>query len=165
MGLQGVEIVVALVAGLRGSLFVGLGFGGPGDPGGALEFTGRLIAQDANWETLLAVVAMLAALWLARRGRPTLAHYLRFLGANALWIGLTDPGRSLSYLGWSGLEPVDFWWVVIFGAVALYWLVRARLTEDRARRLLLLVVITLLMRQTGFIEDPFSLVLGSQGSG
>lgn len=165
LGLQGVEIAVILIGGLIGLLFVGLGFGGPGDPGGAMEIAGQLIAQDANWQTLLAAVAIVAALLLARRGRTTLALYLGILGANDLWIGLTNPGRPLGYFGWSGLEPVDFWWVVIFAAVAVYWLARARLTEDRARRLLLLVVITLLMRQTGFIEDPFSPVLGFTGVG
>jgi hypothetical protein len=165
LGFQGIEIVVLLVGGLLGLLFVRAGLGGPGDPGGVLEWVDRLTNQDANWQTLIAAVAMVAALVLARRGRPTLALYLGIVGANALWISLTNPGRPLSFFAWSGLEPVDFWWVVIFSAVAGYWLVRGRLTEDRARLLLLLVVITLLMRQTGFIEDPFSPVLGFTGVG
>jgi hypothetical protein len=165
LGLQGVEIVVVLIGGLIGLLVVALGLGVPGDPGGALELFSRLIKQDANWQTLIAAVAVVAAVFLARRGRPTLALYLGIVGANALWISLTDTGRPLSFFGWSGLEPVDFWWVVIFAAVALYWLARGRLSEDRTRRLLLLVVITLLMRQTGFIEDPFSPVLGFTGVG
>ena len=165
LGLQGVEIAVILVGGLFGLVLVGLGFSGPGDPGGILEIASKLLAQDANWQTLLAAVAVAASFILLRRGRPTLALYLGILGANDLWIGLTNPGRPLGYFGWSGLEPVDFWWVVIFAAVAVYWFARARLTEDRARKLLLLVVITLLMRQTGFIEDPFSPVLGFTGVG
>ena len=165
LGLQGVEIAVLLIGGLVGLLFVRLGLGGPGDPGGILGVAGRLIGQDANWQTFLAAVAMVAALLLARRGRPTLALYVGILGANAFWIGLTNPGRPLGYVGWSGLEPVDFWWVVIVAAVAVYWLARSELTEDRSRRLLLLVLITLLMRQTGFIEDPFSPVLGFTGVG
>ena len=94
-----------------------------------------------------------------------LALYLGILGANDLWIQLTNLGRPLSFFAWSGLEPVDFWWVVFFGAVAVFWVVRGRLSEDRTRRLLLLVLITALMRQTGFIEDPFSLVLGFTGIG
>ena len=53
----------------------------------------------------------------------------------------------------------------VLRAVAVFWVVRGRLTEDRARRLLLLVLITALMRQTGFIEDPFSPVLGFTGIG
>jgi hypothetical protein len=165
LGLQGIEIVVLLVGGLLGLLFVRVGLGGPGDPGGMLQWVDRLINQDANWQTFIAAVAMVAALILARRGRPTIALYLGIVGANALWISLTNPGRPLSFFAWSGLEPVDFWWVTIFAAVAGYWLVRGRLTEDRGRRLLLLVVITLLMRQTGFIEDPFSPVLGFTGVG
>jgi hypothetical protein len=165
LGFQGIEIVVLLVGGLLGLLFVRAGLGGPGDPGGVLEWVDRLTNQNANWQTLIAAVAMVAALLLARRGRLTLAVYLGIVGANALWISLTNPGRPLSFFAWSGLEPVDFWWVTIFAAVAGYWLVRGRLTEDRARVLLLLVVITLLMRQTGFIEDPFSPVLGFTGVG
>jgi hypothetical protein len=165
LGLQGVEIVITLLAGLLGLLLLGLGFGGPENLGGTLEVISRLITQDTNWGTLLAAVAMVAALLFARRGRLTLALYLGILGANALWMQLTNPGMPLGYLGWNGLGPVDFWWVVIFGAVAIFWVVRGGLTEDRTRRLLLLVVITLLMRQTGFIEDPFSPVLGFTGVG
>jgi hypothetical protein len=165
MGLQAVEIVLTLLAGLLSLLFLGLGFGEMERLSGALEFTSRLIAQDANWQTLLAVLAILASFWFVRRGRRVLALYLGILGTNALWIQLTNPGRPLSFFGWSGLEPVDFWWVVIFSAVAFFWLVRSRLTEEAARRLLLLVLITLLMRQTGFIEDPFSPFLGFTGVG
>ncbi|HET7271880.1 MAG TPA: hypothetical protein VFI90_12420 [Rubrobacter sp.] len=165
LGLQAVEIVFTLLAGLLSLLFLGLGFGEMERLSGALEFSSGLIAQDANWQTLLAVVTILATFWFARRGRRTLALYLGILGTDALWIQLTNPGRPLSFLGWSGLEPVDFWWVVTFSAVAFFWLVRGRLTEERARRLLLLVLITLLMRQTGFIEDPFSPFLGFTGVG
>jgi hypothetical protein len=165
LGLQGIELVVLLVGGLLGLLFVRLGLGGPGDPGGILGLVEGLINQDANWQTFIASVAIVAAVILARRSRPTLALYLGIVGANALWISLTNPGRPLGFFAWSGLEPVDFWWVVIFAAVAAYWTVHRTLTEDRARRLLLLVLITLLMRQTGFIEDPFSPVLGFTGVG
>jgi hypothetical protein len=165
LGLQGIEIVVVLIGGLLGLLFVRAGLGGPGDPGGILALADGLIKQDANWQTLVAGLAIVAAFILARRGRPTLALYLGIVGANALWISLTNPGRPLSFFAWSGLEPVDFWWVVTFAAVAGYWAARGTLTEIRTRRLVLLVLITLLMRQTGFIEDPFSPVLGFTGVG
>ena len=165
LGLQGIEIFVVLVGGLLALLFVRLGLGGPGDPGGILGLVDGLINQDANWQTLIASVAIVAAVILARRGRPTLALYLGIVGANALWISLTNPGRPLDFFAWSGLEPVDFWWVVTFAAVAGYWAARGTLTEIRTRRLVLLVLITLLMRQTGFIEDPFSPVLGFTGVG
>ena len=165
LGLQGIEIVVVLIGGLIGLLLVRGGLVGPGDPGGLLALAEGLIRQDDNWQTLVAGVAIVAAVFLARRGRPTLALYLGIVGANALWISLTNPGRPLSLFAWSGLEPVDFWWVVIFASVAVYWAARRTLTEIRARGLVLLVLITLLMRQTGFIEDPFSPVLGFTGVG
>ena len=165
LGLQAVEIVATLVVGLLGLVVLGLGFGQMEGLDRMMDLISRLIAQDSNWQTLLAALAIAAALWYARKGRRTLALYLGIVGANALWIQLTNPGGPLSYFGWNGLEPVDFWWVVTFCAVALYWLARGRLSEARARLLLLLVVITLLMRQTGFIEDPFSPVLGFTGVG
>ena len=165
MGLQAVDVVLTLLAGFLGLLVLALGLGEMEHLSETLEFGSRLIAQDANWQTLLAAAVILAAFWFTRRGRRVLALYLGILGTNALWIQLTNPGRPLSYFGWSGLEPVDLWWVVIFSAVTVFWLARGRLTEDRARRLLLLVLITLLMRQTGFIEDPFSPILGFTGVG
>ncbi|MEW6635904.1 MAG: hypothetical protein AB1425_03725 [Actinomycetota bacterium] len=165
MGLYAANIVLVLLAGLLGLLFLALGFGQVEGVTGALEFSGRLLAQDANWQTLLALVALLAAIRLAWRRRQALALYLGILGANGLWIQLTDPGRPLSLFGWSGLEPVDFWWVLFFSGVTVYWLARRRLTEARVRRLLALVAITFLMRQTGFIEDPFSPFLGFTGVG
>jgi hypothetical protein len=160
LGLQGVEIVAVLGVGLVGLLLLALGLSEVGDMGASLEVVGRLIEQDANWQLLLGAVAVVAALVFARRGRRVLALYLGIVGTNAFWIQITNPGGPLSFFAWSGLEPVDFWWVIFFCAVAAFWAVRGRLTEDRARRLLLLVLITALMRQTGFIEDPFSPVLG-----
>jgi hypothetical protein len=165
MGLQYLNLVLVLLAGFLGLVLLALGFGKSETLSGALEFSSRLIAQEGNWQTLLAVVAILATLWFVRRGRRTLALYLGILGTNLLWIQMTNPGRPLSFFGWSGLEPVDFWWVVIFGAVTVFWLARGRLTEERARQLLLLVLITFLMRQTDFIEDPFSPFLGFTGVG
>ena len=97
MSLQAVEIVAALGVGLFGLLLLALGLGKVQDLGDSLELVGRLIDQDANWQTLLSVVAMVAALYFARRGRRVLALYLGILGANDLWMQLTDPGRPLSF--------------------------------------------------------------------
>ena len=165
LGLQAVEIVATLVVGLLGLVVLGLGLGQMEGLDAMMDSISRLIAQDANWQSFLSALAIVASIWFARKGRRTLALYLGIVGANALWIQLTNPGMPLSFFGWSGLEPVDFWWVVIFGSVALYWLACGTLSEARARWLLLLVIITLLMRQTGFIEDPFSPVLGFTGVG
>src|SRR3712207_8653729 len=66
-----------------------------------------------------------------RPPRSTLFPYTTLFRS---WIQMTNPGRPLSFFGWSGLEPVDFWWVVIFGAVTVFWLARGRLTEERADR-------------------------------
>ena len=64
-----------------------------------MELFSRLVKQDANWQTLIAAVAVLAPVFLARRDRPTLALYLGIVGANALWLALTNPGRPLCFSG------------------------------------------------------------------
>jgi hypothetical protein len=165
VGLQLFNVFLVLLAGSAGLFFLLLGFGELDALNAALEFSSQLVAQDANWQTLLAALALLAAAWFARRGRRVLALYLGIVGSNGLWIQLTNPGRPLDALGWSGLEPVDFWWVVLFSGFTLYWLSRGRLTEERVLRLVPLVLVTFLMRQTDFIEDPFSPFLGFTGVG
>jgi cadmium resistance protein CadD (predicted permease) len=84
MGLQAVEIVVALVVGLFGLLLLALGLRKAQDLDDSLEIVSRLSDQDANWQTLLAVVVIVAALYFARRGMWVLALYLGILGANDL---------------------------------------------------------------------------------
>ena len=168
LGLQILNSVLFMLGGSLSSVLYELGFRFQERGAltkGALEFTDRLSAQYGTWEMLLAVVAILASFWLARQGRRTVALYLGILGTNMLWMELTEAGRPLSFFGWNGFGPVDFWWVVAFGAVTFVWLVQGRLTEGRARRLLLLVMITFLMSQTEFIEDPFSPFLGFTGLG
>jgi hypothetical protein len=53
--------------------------------------------------------------------------------------------------------------VLFFALVALWWLARGTLTNERAARLLFLVLITALLRQTDFIENPFSPFFGFAG--
>ncbi|HYN90176.1 MAG TPA: hypothetical protein VER55_16695 [Ardenticatenaceae bacterium] len=117
------------------------------------------------WELLVYVLAVAGALWLARRGRHASALYLGIFGVMHLWYQLTNPGRPLSALTWRGPEPVDLWWVLIFALAGLYWLARGQLTTARAARLLFLVLITALLRQTSFIENPFSPFFGFAGIG
>ncbi|MCZ7570422.1 MAG: hypothetical protein M5U01_17795 [Ardenticatenaceae bacterium] len=117
------------------------------------------------WHFLLEVLAMVAAIWLARRGRPALALYLGLFGAVTLWLEIARPGRPLARLTWHGSGPEDFWWVILFTLVAAVWLLRGRLTTERAGRLLFLLLITALLRQTDFIENPFSPFLAFAGIG
>lgn len=117
------------------------------------------------WHLLLEGLAVVAAIWLARRGRRALALYLGLFGAITLWLEGTQPGRPLARLTWRGSTPEDFWWVLLFTLVAVVWFLRGRLTTERAGRLLFLVLITALLRQTDFIENPFSPFLAFAGVG
>ncbi|HYN88493.1 MAG TPA: hypothetical protein VER55_08175, partial [Ardenticatenaceae bacterium] len=122
-----------------------------------------LVQQEILWFRLVAAGALLAALWLARRGRSFAALYLGVVGVRFAWNELTTAGQLLGFLEWQGVEPVDFWWVVLFAGVALFWLLRRELTSSRAARLVLVVLMSGLLRQTSFIENPFSPFLGSLG--
>jgi hypothetical protein len=82
-----------------------------------------------------------------------------------LWFELSNPGRPLAFLTWRGPEPEDFWWTILLALVVLFWLLRRRLTAERAGRLLFLVLVTALLRQTDFIENPFSPFFGFAGIG
>lgn len=118
------------------------------------------------WHLLVNLAALGGAVWLARRGRRSLALYLGIFGVVHLWYEATAPGRPLAALAWRGSEPEDFWWTVLLAGFALLWAVRGRLTRERATLLLGLVVMTWLLRQTDLLDDPYSpFFLGYSGIG
>lgn len=115
------------------------------------------------WHWFLFTLAVVGGIWLARRGRQAFALYLVIFGLLHLWWELTAESGLLRALFWGDTAIVDFWWVLFFGVVALWWLARGTLTNERAGRLLFLVLITALLRQTDFIENPFSPFFGFAG--
>ena len=130
------------------------------------RFTGLLdlfTAGLAAWHLLVAALCIGAALWLARRDRPALALYMGIFGTLHFWWELSNPGRLAGILSWRGPEPVDFWWVLLFTLTGLGWLARGRLTREQAGRLLFVLLISGLLRQTDFIENPFSPFFGFAG--
>lgn len=121
-------------------------------------------ATFVPWRFLIDGSAVLLALWLARRGRGALALYLALFGLLDIRSELLAPGMPLARFTAIGPgNPLDFWWVAIFGAVTLFWLFRGRLTATRAAGMLFLTLITGLLRQTDFIENPFSPFFGFAG--
>lgn len=118
------------------------------------------------WHLLVDVAAVVLAFRTARRGRRSLALYLGIYGVMHLWYEATNPGRPLAFLGWRGAEPEDFWWTVLFAGVTLAWAARGRLTRERSVALLGLVGMTWLLRQSSFLDDPYSpLFFGYSGIG
>lgn len=118
-----------------------------------------------TYRVLVDVAALGAALYFYRRDNRVLAFYLGILGAVNLWLEAVELVPFLGALNWSGTQPTALWWAIVFGAFALFWAARGRLTALRMRRLLLLFLAAALLGQTGFIEDPFSPFFGFTGIG
>jgi hypothetical protein len=135
--------------------------------GGAVLIT-RLymitLAYHEPWQLLVALAAITAAFLWGRRLRLA-ALYLALFGTTTIWAWLTNPGQWLAALYWRGPEPVDFWWLLLLVGAGLYWQRRAELNHSRAGRLLLLALVMALLRQTQFIENPFSPFLAFAGIG
>jgi hypothetical protein len=133
---------------------------------GLFRLSGLLSDQVSTvWHWLMIGLAGLGAVWCARRGRLELALYLGIFGVLHLWSELIGRGRPLGLLRWRGPEPLDFWLVTLLIGVAVVWWLRGALTRARVERLLFLTVITALLRQTDFIENPLSPFLGFGGIG
>jgi hypothetical protein len=117
------------------------------------------------WRLLVAGLAVVGGVLLARRGQSGLALFLAVFGLTAALRELTNPERPLGLLapygGLAGL--VDLWWVLLFALVTMVWLARGRLTNDRVAGVLMLVLVTVLLRQTDFLSNRFSPFFGSGG--
>ena len=121
---------------------------------------------NVGWRLLVAGLALVAAALLTRRGRSALALYLGIFGLLDLRSALTSPGGPLGRFSSVGPgNPVDFWWVALLALLATTWLLRGRLSPARVNRLLFVLLVTALLRQTDFISNPFSPFLGFAGVG
>jgi hypothetical protein len=161
--------LVAIVAPVPGILIlVGTGLSGRQDMttlGSQLIASYNPAAIMGAWQVVLYTAALGTAAWLARRGRGPAALYVGSFGAYNLWMKLSEPGGQLGALAQRGAAPEDFWLVTLVGLAALGLWLRRALTAERAGQLLFLLLITGLLRQTSFIENPFSPFLGFAGIG
>jgi len=115
------------------------------------------------WHIILSSAAIIAAFLFARRGQAAIALYLGIFGGLEIWGALARPGALLSVLDWRGQGPVEFWWLLIFTGAAICWGARGRLKPERQSQLVVLLFVITLMRQRGFIENPFSAFFGFAG--
>jgi hypothetical protein len=130
---------------------------------GAVAFLSNKVASPGY--LLLGGAALVAAGWLARRGRSAPAIYLAIFGALKLWSQLVRPDGLLGVLDWRGHAPVEIWWTVVLAACTVRWLAGGTLNRDRCSHLLVLLLILTLMRQRDFIENPFTPFFGFAGVG
>jgi hypothetical protein len=134
---------------------------GPINAGYALY---TFLSASDMWPAWVALGAIAAAVIWRRRLRLA-ALYLLLFGTLFLWSWFTRPEQWLNIFYWRGPEPLDFWWLLLLAGLGLYWQWRGRLDHSRAGRLLLLTVMLTLLRQTQFIENPFSPFLAFAGIG
>ena len=123
-----------------------------------------------GWRMLVCAAALAIGVWLRLRfanrpARVALALYLGLFGLAGLWMSATSPNNLLQGLFWQGAQPLHFWWTLLVSAMAIYWLARRQLTPERAAKLLFALLIVILLRQTNFIESPFSPLFGFAGIG
>ncbi len=117
------------------------------------------------WGLIVSGLAVIAAIWLIRRNKSTLALYLGIFGLVHLWWEITSPGQLLSNLYWRGSQPVDFWWTLLFIFMGIVLSIRRRFDQTNAGKCVFLILITQLFHQTDFISSPFSPFLGFAGVG
>jgi hypothetical protein len=140
-----------------------------------LLITMALIGLVANWAAavydvwlwITAAGALVIGIILAWR-RPdweAAGLYVAAYGATELWLRLTDTGAPLAWLAWSNQTQVQGWLLLPVALAALAWIARRALTPARAGGLLFLLMVLALLKQTAFIENPFSPFFGFAGVG
>jgi hypothetical protein len=137
----------------------------PAFVGPLLKGTTWLNQNSATWGLVVNVAAVGLAAWLARRGKVALPLYLGLFGMLHIYYKVTNPGELLGFFNWTGPQPVDAWWVLLFCLVGIYLLFTKKLNSARAGQLFFLLTITFLLRQTNFISSPFSPLFGFAGVG
>ncbi len=133
-----------------------------------IYYVAQLLDSYIPGPELLIVVsgaALLVGLGLAWRGRRALALYLLLVAFVHLWSRLTELDAPLRRFYWDRPETLEFWWVLLFTGVTVGWGVRRRLTPARAEQMLFLLMVITLLRQTDFIENPFSPFFAFAGIG
>jgi hypothetical protein len=116
-----------------------------------------------GWRLMIDMLAIVLGVTLHRQ--RAVALYLVVFGLVDAYGLLAAPNRLFSAFAPQNASAalVDFWWVLLFTVVGVAWLVRGRLTNERVSRLLFLLLVTWLLRQTDFISNRFSPFFGSAG--
>lgn len=117
------------------------------------------------WLRWIMVGVLLLTPYLLKRGRVGIAFMMVTVSIHLLWLDLTRPGAMLGALTWDDTNFMALIWaVVLVGTLAgRAW--RRREFVQATPRLLLIVVILAMLRDTSFIEDPFSPFFAFAGLG
>lgn len=118
-----------------------------------------------TWYTGVAVAALGCAGWLLWRRRAAAGLYLGLVSLLLLWGRVTDRDAWLGWLHWESAAIEVLTWFVLLALTAALWLWRRQLTRPRAAALFTTLLMLLLLRQTDFIENPFSPFFAFAGIG
>jgi hypothetical protein len=130
------------------------------------NLTSSLVRQRADlWMAVVLGALVITAAYLLVKRRSTPALFIGAVGLHGLWTRLTQDDGLLAFFYWDGQDPVVLGWLAVVAVVALNWWRRSILDQARVVRLLFAVCLLALVRQTGFIGDPFSPFLGFTGIG
>jgi hypothetical protein len=132
---------------------------------GASAFSSTMLTYLDHWQRFCALLAIVLALYLARKKHHASALYAVTAGINYLWVDATRPGHWLQRLGWSSSETVVLAWVVVVIIFVAIWLWKRQLSAHRLRHLLLITLILTLLRQTDLIASPLNPLFNLAGVG
>lgn len=118
-----------------------------------------------TWYTGVAVAALGCAGWLLWRGRQAAGLYLGVVSLLLLWGRVTDRDAWLGWLHWESSAVEIITWFVLLLLTFAGWLWRRQWTRPRGIALLTMLLMLLLLRQTDFIENPFSPFFAFAGIG
>jgi hypothetical protein len=128
-----------------------------------LQSVSTLSEQETRYRALTLTTAGLLIAWVAaRRNNNTVVTYGLILALHQGLAWMTSAGRPLYALRYTYAE-VDTIVLLVFAGLALFWLVRHRLTGPRALRLLGLALLMAVLNQTAFLDNPFSPLFGFAG--
>jgi hypothetical protein len=139
-----------------------LQFGGAWQPVGAVLYGGASLLMTViqqridTWYLLVSVGLLAFAIYALTSHRPALALYTGFTAIRSLWVHLTTDNGPLLMLGWESQDLIVLVWLLVTVATALMWWRRGPWRPAHTVRLLFIVILLALVRQTDFIGDPFS---------
>jgi hypothetical protein len=134
-----------------------LGFSAPATIG----ILGNISALRGVGNLTAGVLAIVAGIWLARRGRRGVAEL-------ATVIGVLSIERGVRVVGWLPIGFSTFYLSSLAALVTLtlaaVWLIRRRLTHRRIAAVMAALLLSLALVHREVLSDPLAVVLGTGGS-
>jgi hypothetical protein len=132
---------------------------------GAMSLSNFFNDNAISWQIAAGFFIFLTSLEFSRRGKRGLGLYLGVMGLLSIYSDLTKPGYPLEAIGWRGTLPENSWWLFIIVLAYIYLLIKKSFTRQKLEDLFLMTFLLFLVRQSNFIEDPFSPFFGFMGVG